>query len=692
MKIFREKNQTALIIIFILLSLVRIFGDIFFIGILSLPETVEYIWKTLTALAIITSFTYYIFHHILNEQTNESEESVNEFFKDLTRWMILSLIFLIILAIIPIFVGNDSEKTHGYITYIPIILLIPGIFSVYFIIKWLLIRRHKKTRIYIRVLLIVLFISLFFNHLAGLIGIYSLKSLAQTFLFISIIISYLATKRNSWLVIIPRKDKMHLLWQSFFGMFCSIIFITFLLNNDNAFNYVMNNFAYGANAVVVAPYYFAIGYFFRLFFATLMSLPTSQVLELQNYEIRSLSYINSIVADSVNIDKLLSTVLDAAQYSSEANCSWIELYPNKSNDEIIFTKNISKDAINQIYKQGTLKKYFKDLNKSLLIPSIPEGAKNFNNDLLYIFFGKSLIAVPLKANNEKIGMLFVLHIDEYWFELNKVYVLEAFCNQVSIALVNAQLLHDSLEKERYRKELLLAKEMEEKLLPQKLPKFNNYTISAFSLPAIVVGGDYYDIVILKNNNPCILIGDVSGKGMSAAFYMALLKGVVLAVASESTGASDILRRINSTLFGAMEKHTYITLAALVLENSQGDITYSRAGHIPAILKINNEIVTATPKGLGVGLAQKNTFDLVLEEQHFKLNNNDACVLFTDGLTELNNENNEEFGYEHLKQILSSGVLKNSEDLIEEIKDELNNFSRKEIEHDDLTIITIVFND
>lgn len=390
MKIFREKNQTALIIIFILLSLVRIFGDIFFIGILSLPETVEYIWKTLTALAIITSFTYYIFHHILNEQTNESEESVNEFFKDLTRWMILSLIFLIILAIIPIFVGNDSEKTHGYITYIPIILLIPGIFSVYFIIKWLLIRRHKKTRIYIRVLLIVLFISLFFNHLAGLIGIYSLKSLAQTFLFISIIISYLATKRNSWLVIIPRKDKMHLLWQSFFGMFCSIIFITFLLNNDNAFNYVMNDFAYGANAVVVAPYYFAIGYFFRLFFATLMSLPTSQVLELQNYEIRSLSYINSIVADSVNIDKLLSTVLDAAQYSSEANCSWIELYPNKSNDEIIFTKNISKDAINQIYKQGTLKKYFKDLNKSLLIPSIPEGAKNFNNDLLYIFFGKSL--------------------------------------------------------------------------------------------------------------------------------------------------------------------------------------------------------------------------------------------------------------------------------------------------------------
>jgi hypothetical protein len=59
---------------------------------------------------------------------------------------------------------------------------------------------------------------------------------------------------------------MHLLWQSFFGMFCSIFFITFLLNNDNAFNYVMNNFAYGANAVVVAPYYFAIGYFFQIVF------------------------------------------------------------------------------------------------------------------------------------------------------------------------------------------------------------------------------------------------------------------------------------------------------------------------------------------------------------------------------------------------------------------------------------------
>ncbi len=454
----------------------------------------------------------------------------------------------------------------------------------------------------------------------------------------------------------------------------------------------MDEFAYGANAVVVAPYFFAVGYFFRLFFATLMSLPTSQVLELQNYEIRSLSYINSIVANSVDIDKLLSTVLESAQYSSEATCSWIELYPSKYNNEIIFTKNVSKDAINQIYKQGTLKEYFKELNKSLLIPSIPEGANIFNNDLLYIFFGKSLIAVPLKANDEKIGMLFVLHIDEYRFELNKVYILEAFCNQVSIALVNAGLLQESLEKERYRKELLLAKEMEEKLLPQKLPKFKNYTISAFSLPAIVVGGDYYDIVILKNNKPCILIGDVSGKGMSAAFYMALLKGVVLAVASESTGAADILRRINATLFGAMEKHTYITLAALVLENAQGDVTYSRAGHIPALLKINNEIVTATPKGLGVGLAQKNTFDLILEEQRFKLNNNDACVLFTDGLTELTNVQNEDFGYEHLKQILNSGVLTSSEVLIEEIKEEIHKFSRNEIEHDDLTMITIVFND
>jgi len=692
MKILREKNQTALIVIFVLFSLIRILGDVFFIGILSLPETIEYLWKTLTATVIIASFAYYISFQILHQQTHESEESVKDFFKDQTRWMILTLIFLITLAIIPIFAGGNSEFTHGFISYIPIIILLPGIFTKYFIIKWLLIRRYKTTKKYIKVLLTILFLSVFLTHLSGIFDSYSLKNLAQSFLFVSIVIAFLATKRNSWLVILPKREKMQLLWQSLFGIVSSIIFTTFFLNDENAFNYVMNDFAFGSNAVAVAPYFFAFGYFLRMFFATLMSLPTSQVLELQNYEIRSLSYINSIVANSVDIDKLLSTVLESAQYSSEATCSWIELYPSKYNDEIIFTKNVSKDAINQIYKQGTLKDYFKNLNKSILIPSIPEGAHIFNNDLLYIFFGKSLIAVPLKANDEKIGMLFVLHIDEYWFELNKVYILEAFCNQVSIALVNAGLLHDSLEKERYRKELLLAKEMEEKLLPQKLPKFKNYSISAFSLPAIVVGGDYYDIVILKNNKPCILIGDVSGKGMSAAFYMALLKGVVLAVASESTGAADILRRINATLFGAMEKHTYITLAALVLENAQGDVTYSRAGHIPALLKINNEIVTATPKGLGVGLAQKNTFDLILEEQRFKLNNNDACVLFTDGLTELTNVQNEDFGYEHLKQILNSSVLTNSEVLIEEIKEEIHKFSSNGAEHDDLTIITIIFND
>lgn len=688
MKMFKGDNQYKLKLIFVVSIFIRIAGDLLFSNFISFSEGFEYFWKTATAIAILTPLVFFYLEQLFRNPISENEQSQKDFFKNLSQWTVLSLLFFTVLAFLPAFISGDLPY---YISYLGFLMLAPGLFTLYFITKWLFIRRHNKTKRNVKLMLAILFVTLLFSHFFAIYKVNSLKSTAVLLLMISALISFISAKKNSWLLILPRKGKIRLLVQSFFGLFFSLVFITFFLDDENIFNFVMHKFVYGANAIAIAPFFLALGFFSRLFLATLMSLPTSQVLELQNYEIRSLSYINSIVANSVDINKLLSTVLESAQNSSEASCSWIELYPSRYNEELILTKNIPKELIDKLYRQGNLKEYFSKIEQSLLIPSLPEGAEKNNPDFSYIYFGKSLLAIPLKANNEKIGMLFVLHIDEYWFELSKVYVLESFCNQVGIAIENARLILESLEKERYKKELLIAKEIEEKLLPQKLPTIKNYSISALSVPAIIVGGDYYDIVKLKNQKTCILIGDVSGKGLSAAFYMALLKGVVLALAEESDSASDILKRINATLYRAMEKHIYITLAALLIENDEGDISYARAGHIPLLIKENKEVFAAKPKGLGIGLAPKEMFDSIIEEQKFKLCDNDACILCTDGLIELRNENNEDFGYQHLKQILNSNVLTNSEELIEEIKAQVNSFSKTEFGRDDLTVLTLVFN-
>ena len=214
---------------------------------------------------------------------------------------------------------------------------------------------------------------------------------------------------------------------------------------------------------------------------------------------------------------------------------------------------------------------------------------------------KSIIATPLYSGDERFGTLIVFGSEEYGFENNDIVMMNAYSDNVRVALDNARLLKESIDKERYKRELMLAREIEQKLLPQDLPEIKNFSIASFANPATEVGGDYYDIVYLKNGKPCILIGDVSGKGISAAFYMVLLKGVVLSVARESDGAADILRRINTTLYREMEKQMYITMSAFVIENNDGFISFARAGHLPLFINRSEGFDLITPKGLGIGL-------------------------------------------------------------------------------------------
>ena len=239
--------------------------------------------------------------------------------------------------------------------------------------------------------------------------------------------------------------------------------------------------------------------------------------------------------------------------------------------------------------------------------------------------------------------------------------------------------------------MFLAREMEEKLLPGVLPEIEGYSIAAFSIPATEVGGDYYDIVTLKTGKKCILIGDVSGKGMSSAFYMAQLKGVVMALAPESLSPSDLLSKINQTLFNNIERQMYITLSAISINDADGNISFSRAGHMPVFIKINEEIKTFQPNGIGIALTGSKLFNRNIEEVNIELSKASACIMFTDGINELRNSVNSEFGFDSLKQILKNSVYNSrAESLIIEIKNNIESFLGNNIPHDDMTVVVLVY--
>jgi serine phosphatase RsbU (regulator of sigma subunit) len=526
----------------------------------------------------------------------------------------------------------------------------------------------------------------------------------------------------------------------------------------------------GTASGVGISFLFASVYFLRLFFAVVVSLPTSGIVERRTTEISSLTYLNKLIAETINYENLLQTVTDLAMNSIGGIAAWTELYLNErtrpeqtnspgtlslpinglsyssplkwlkpgSIQTIIGTKNIEAPLIEKLDEKYKLREYLRIMDKPLLVdsiiehpPIIEQNRRDRKSEQSVIEFkiqdlnwnlipgARALIAVPLYSRDERIGTLVVVSDTEYGYETDDVKVLTAFSDNVSVAFENARLFQDSVEKERYRRELMLAREIEEKLLPQALPDIPGYSLSAFSVPAEEVGGDYYDVVKLKTGKTCILIGDVSGKGIAAAFLMAQLKGVVLAVAPESTGAVDILRRINNTLYGSIDKQMYITLCSLVIDNANinetdasgtdvsGRISIARAGHMPIISKQSNITKLITPKGIGIGLAEASIFGENIEEIELELERGDICLLFTDGVNELKNERYEEFGINSLKQILNMSVPMNIgtdasrtnvnvDYLLSEIKLRLKIFAGADaygnvFQHDDMTIVALGYN-
>lgn len=304
---------------------------------------------------------------------------------------------------------------------------------------------------------------------------------------------------------------------------------------------------------------------------------------------------------------------------------------------------------------------------------------------------KSLIIIPVFSFDKRLGTIVIFKNEEYALEHDDVQVMNAFGDNVRVALENSELMKESIEKEKYKSEMLLAQQMQNKLLPQTLPFINGFTTSAISIPAAVVGGDYYDVVRLKNDKFCIIIGDVSGKGISASFYMAQLKGIVLAKSKDASTAKELLSGINEVIYKNVESKMFITISVLVFDDFDGNITLARAGHLPFVVKNEGKIELIKPSGIGVGLADNHTFDKYLEEYNLKLNDNSAVIMLTDGVNELNTYHDNEFGFEPIIDLLKDSNILEAEDFIRVINNKLRNYVNDDLNHDDMTIFAIYKN-
>jgi serine phosphatase RsbU (regulator of sigma subunit) len=262
-------------------------------------------------------------------------------------------------------------------------------------------------------------------------------------------------------------------------------------------------------------------------------------------------------------------------------------------------------------------------------------------------------------------------------------------NRMSLGI--RDLLREQTVKERLEEELRIARQIQMSLLPgAALKSVPGVRVAALCLPAAEVGGDYYDVLPLGPTRMGVLVADVSGKGTSAALYMAELKGLVLSLSRIYDSPARLLVETNRILAANMDARTFVTMTYAVLDTAARTMRFARAGHNPLIHMDASSRTTRllAPPGLGLGLDRGELFEAILEEQEVPLLPGDVFLLFTDGLSEAMNSGAELFGEGRLRRILEQGAELGSEEMRERILEEVRRFVGDEAPHDDLTLVVL----
>lgn len=253
-----------------------------------------------------------------------------------------------------------------------------------------------------------------------------------------------------------------------------------------------------------------------------------------------------------------------------------------------------------------------------------------------------------------------------------------------------EYIHELAQEDRIRQELKIARNVQQSFLPEATPNIKGYDIAAVCKPAYETGGDYYDFIHLGEDKIAVTIGDVSGKGIQAAFYMTFTKGVLHALCNDFESTIDILAKTNKMFRNNADKGTFISLIFGILDISSDEFKFSRAGHNP-VLYFNDEekkLIEYQPDGIAIGMAREEIFRAHISEETIKLRKDDFLIFFTDGVVESISKTNKLYGDQRLHNLVKKNHQLSSKQLLKKIEDDLDKFGEKSEQHDDLTMIVI----
>jgi sigma-B regulation protein RsbU (phosphoserine phosphatase) len=308
--------------------------------------------------------------------------------------------------------------------------------------------------------------------------------------------------------------------------------------------------------------------------------------------------------------------------------------------------------------------------------------------------------VPLIAQDQAVGVMIVQSTQKRSFAPGEVALLQTFANQAALAIQRAQLIEDlrakiaALEaaqaglaqKERMERELELARQVQQSVLPRSFPLVFGYQFAARNEPARRVGGDFYDVIALDDDHFGVVIADVSDKGIPAALYMALTRSLLLAEARRGRSPVETLRSVNNLLRELGEPNMFVTVFYGVVERATRRLTYTRAGHDRPVVLRNGSYIELGGQGTMLGLL--NTDLLRLSEERIALRPGDTLALFTDGLRDVQSPEGTLFSREQFIAMLRARAGLPPDAMIAAIFADLAAYQGSADQYDDTTLLVV----
>jgi sigma-B regulation protein RsbU (phosphoserine phosphatase) len=299
---------------------------------------------------------------------------------------------------------------------------------------------------------------------------------------------------------------------------------------------------------------------------------------------------------------------------------------------------------------------------------------------------KLSVLVPMRHQGQTRGIIGLgKRMFEDSYTPDELEFLSTLANQAMIAIENAHLFEETLEKERLEEELSIASRIQQRLLPKSIPQVEGFELTGLNIPSKQVGGDYYDFIPIDHDRIAIAIADVSGKGAPAALLMANLQASLRTLVGEDKPIGEIIGKVNNLIVENTDIDKFITAFYGVLDIKTGAFAYSNAGHNPPLLVHADGSIDLLDKG---GLVLGMMKNVPFEEETVQLQPDDRIVMYTDGVTEAMDAHEEEYGEERLLQAIKDHSALRIEALGREIVSQIQSFSAGDQQQDDITLVII----